>query len=316
MYAALNKGNIVSNPYTLAKYVTDKKQAHSIRQAISLVAKLSPKVTATAKASFDYQRTTRDNYYPINTTRGRRNNGEASQAFSENNKLYLETNVRFRKRYNKHLIDAILLGTYEQNNIRTLFNKAIGYGSDLTTYYNFDNATENFVPVTQFREVGLLSSLARIGYNYKGKYFIDVNARIDASSKFAKNKKSAFFPSVALSWVASKEKIFRASKNIDLLKWRLSYGKTGSNPITPYQSLALMTPIRYNFNDQLVTGFYESNLANDNLTWENTNQFNTGIDLKLFDSALQMTLDSYYKRTENLLQNVKFTPFKWLQQQS
>ena len=59
----------------------------------------------------------------------------------------------------------------------------------------------------------------------------------------------------------------------------MSYGKIGSNPISPYQSLALMTPIRYNFNDEIITGFFESNLANDDLTWETTDQFNFGIDI-------------------------------------
>ena len=65
-----------------------------------------------------------------------------------------------------------------------------------------------------------------------------------------------------------------------------------------------MTPIRYNFNDELVTGYYESNLANDDLTWETTTQENLGIDLSLFDSRLNLTFDMYRKVTENLLQNV------------
>jgi hypothetical protein len=56
-----------------------------------------------------------------------------------------------------------------------------------------------------------------------------------------------------------------------------------------------MTPIRYNFNDEIITGFYESNLANDDLTWETTDQFNFGVDLGLFDSKLNFTVDMYHK---------------------
>jgi len=88
------------------------------------------------------------------------------------------------------------------------------------------------------------------------------------------------------------------------LKLRLSYGKTGSNPIAPYQSLALLSPIRYNFNNQLVTGYYESNLANDDLSWETTDQYNAGLDIGLFDSKVNITLDAYHKLTYDLLQNV------------
>ena len=304
IYAALNEGNIVSNPYTLANYVIDEKKSVTLRQVFSVVGKITPKLTGTIKGAFNYQRSTRDNYYPINTTRGRRNNGEASQASIENNKIYAEANIRYRNRFNAHRIDAILIGTYEKNNIRSLFNKAVGFGSDNTSFYNFASATEIFVPISQFREVGLLSGLLRVGYNFKRKYYLDFNTRVDASSKFATNNKSALFPSLALSWVISKERFLKKIDNISQLKLRFSYGKTGSNPISPYQSLALLTPIRYNFNNELVTGFYESNLANDDLTWEKTDQFNLGLDLSLFDSRLNLTIEAYHKSTRDLLQNV------------
>lgn len=304
VYAALNEGNIVSNPYTLARDVIDQKTALTIRQVFSVVGKIAPKLTGTIKGAYNYQRSTRDNYYPIATTRGRRNDGEASQASLENTKIYAEANLRYKNRFNAHRIDAIVLGTFEKNNIRSLFNKATGYGSDNTSFYNFSSATEIFVPISQFREVGLLSGLARVGYNYKRKYYVDLNARVDASSKFATNNKSALFPSIALSWVASKEPFLQKVAAISQLKLRLSFGKTGSNPISPYQSLALLTPIRYNFDNQLITGYFESNLANDDLTWEKTDQFNVGLDLSLFDSKWNLTIDAYHKLTHDLLQNV------------
>jgi len=308
IYAALNEGNIVSNPYTLAKYVIDEKKSVTLRQVFSMVGKISPKVTATIKGAYNYQRSTRDNYYPINTTRGRRNNGEATQASIENNKIYAEANLRYRNRFRAHRIDAILIGTYEKNSIRSLFNKGVGFGSDASSFYNFASATEIFVPISQFREVGLLSGLLRVGYNFKRKYYLDFNTRVDASSKFATNNKSALFPSIALSWFVSKEKFLKKIDEISELKLRFSYGKTGSNPISPYQSLALLTPIRYNFDDELVTGFYESNLANDDLTWEKTDQFNLGIDMSFFDSKLNFTIEAYHKLTKDLLQNVNLPP--------
>lgn len=304
IYSALNEGDLISNPYTLAKYVVDEKKSFTFRQALSLVGKITPKLTATLRGAFDYQKNTRDNYYPTNTTRGYVNNGEASQSYSENRKIYAEGNLRYRNRFNAHRIDATLVTTYEQNAIRSLFNKATGFANDNTTFYNFNAADEIFVPISQYREIGLLSALSRVGYNYNRKYFIDINARIDASSKFAENKKSAVFPSVAISWALSKERFIRRIKKINNLKLRLSYGKTGSNPISPYQSLALMSPIRYNFDDELVIGFYEQNLENDNLTWETTDQFNVGLDIGMFDSRLNITLDAYHKLTYDLLQNV------------
>jgi TonB-linked SusC/RagA family outer membrane protein len=304
IYSDLNEGNIISNPYTLATQVIDLKESFNFMQNISLTAKITPKLTAIVKGAFNFQRSARDSYYPISTTRGRRNNGEATQSFIENKKIYAETSLRYRNRFKAHRIDAILVGTLEQNSIRSTFNKAFGFGSDATSFYDFQAATDVLVPNTNFREFGLLSGLFRVGYSYKNKYYIDVNTRIDASSKFAENNKSAIFPSLAFSWVLSKEKFLRKSETISEMKLRLSYGRTGSNPIAPYQSLALLSPIRYNFDNQLVTGFFESNLANDDLTWETTDQFNVGLDASLFNSKINVTIDAYYKSTKDLLQNV------------
>lgn len=305
IYANLNEGNIVSNPYTLAKDVTDLKKSTTFTQIFSMVGKISPKLTSTIKGSFEYRRSTRDNYYPVNTTRGRINNGEASQAYIESNKIYGEANLRYRNRFGAHRLDAILIGTYEKSVFRSLFNKAIGYGSDNTSFYNFSSSTEIYVPISEFKQVGLLSSVLRIGYNYKRKFYIDFNTRIDASSKFAANNQSAIFPSVALSWVISNERFLRQVNEVSKLKLRFSMGQTGSNPISPYQSLSLLSPIRYNFENELAIGYFESNLANNDLTWEKTDQFNIGFDLSLFDSSVNLTIDAYNKRTKDLLQNVR-----------
>ena len=305
IYSILNEGNVVSNPYSLAKYVIDSKKSFSFRQTLQIVSRITPKLTATFKGSYNFQKSNRDNYYPLNTTRGRNTNGQASQSFLEHSKSYAEVNFRYRNKFQDHRLDATLVGTYENNEIRSILNKARGFGTDATSFYNFASAEEILTPITQFREVGLLSALFRVGYNYKRKYFIDVNARIDASSKFSTNNKSALFPSLAFSWFASKEEFLKKYNNLSELKFRISYGKIGSNPISPYQSLALMTPIRYNFNDEIITGFFESNLANDDLTWETTDQFNFGIDLGLLDSKLNFTLDLYHKVTSDLLQNVQ-----------
>ena len=69
-----------------------------------------------------------------------------------------------------------------------------------------------------------------------------------------------------------------------------------------------MTPIRYNFNDEIITGFYESNLANDDLTWETTDQINFGFDLAILDQKINVVFDMYHKLTKDLLQYVQLPP--------
>ncbi|GAA4818076.1 TonB-dependent receptor [Litoribaculum gwangyangense] len=303
-YAELNEGNIISNPFTLARDVTDLKENYNLIQNLAVTAKITPNLTGVVKGAYNFQKSDRDIYYPTNTTRGRRNNGEASQASRQYRKLYGEVNLRYRNRFGKHRIDAVAIGTVEDVRIRTMFNRAFGFGSDVLEFYDLSAATDILPPESNFLDSRLLSSILRVGYNYKRKYFLDVNARIDASSKLAKGNKANFFPSVALAWLASDEKFLRKSEAISNLKFRLSYGRVGNDAIPPFQSLSLGEAIRYNFNGQIATGFIESNLPNPNLKWELTDQFNFGVDLGLKNDKVNVTIDTYYKLTSDLLQNV------------
>ncbi|WP_242084842.1 SusC/RagA family TonB-linked outer membrane protein [Aestuariivivens sediminis] len=304
IYSDLNEGNQISNPYTLARDVTDLKENYNLIQNLAVTAQISPKLTGVVKGAYNFQKSNRDIYYPTNTTRGRRNNGEASQASRQYRKLYGEVNLRYRNRFGKHRIDAVAVGTLEDVRIRTMFNRAFGFGSDVLEFYDLSAATDILPPVSNFLDSRLLSSILRIGYNYKRRYFVDVNARVDASSKLAKGNKANFFPSVALAWLASDEKFLRKSETISNLKFRLSYGRVGNDAIPPFQSLSLGEAIRYNFNGQIATGFIESNLPNPNLKWELTDQFNFGVDLGLVNDKINLTIDTYYKLTSDLLQNV------------
>ena len=307
VYADLNDGNEISNPFTLARDVVDLKENYNFIQNLSVTTKITPKLTAIARGAFNLQQSNRDVYYPTNTTRGRRNNGEASQASRQYQKLYGEANLRYINRFGNHRIDAVAVGTIEDVTIRTLFNRAFGFGSDVLQFYDLSAATDILPPESDFTRFRLASGIVRVGYNFKRKYFLDVNARVDASSKLAKGNKASFFPSVALSWAVSEEDFLRQSKSISNLKLRLSYGRVGNDAIPAFQSLPLGEAIRYNFNGQIVTGVVETNLPNPNLSWELTDQFNFGVDLGL-KKGISVTVDTYYKITNDLLQNVILPP--------
>lgn len=304
IYADLNEGTPISNPFTLARDVVDLKENYNIIQNLAVTTKITPKLTAIVRGAVNLQTVKRDMFYPTTTTRGRFNNGEASQASRDYRKIYGEVNLRYRNRFGKHRIDAVAIGTVEEVKIRTMFNRAFGFGTNAFEFYDLSAATDILPPQSNFVDFRLLSGIVRVGYNYKRKYFLDVNTRLDASSKLSKGNKASIFPSVAMSWLASNEKFLKKSDFINNLKFRLSYGRVGNDGIPPFQSLSLGDAVRYNFNGQIVTGIVETNLPNPDLTWELTDQFNFGIDLGLKDSRINFTFDTYYKLTSDLLQNV------------
>ena len=92
----------INKNYQPSFNVIDSKKSISFRQTFQIVGRINPKLTATLKGSYNFQKSNRDNYYPLNTTRGRNTNGQASQAFLENSKSYAEINFRYRNKFQNH----------------------------------------------------------------------------------------------------------------------------------------------------------------------------------------------------------------------
>ncbi len=152
----------------------------------------------------------------------------------------------------------------------------------------------------------LLSYMGRLNYVWKDKYLATLSYRADASSVFGDKNKWGYFPSASLAWRISQEGFLRDSRIINDLKLRASYGITGNQGISPYQSLASLGSgqwYSYPWNGQAVTdiGFGVSGIANPELKWESTTQTNIGIDLSMFKGRLVSTIDVYRKVTDDLL---------------
>ena len=114
-----------------------------------------------------------------------------------------------------------------------------------------------------------------------------------------------FFPSGAFAWKLGEEDFVKNLDWVDNLKLRTSYGLTGNQEIPTYRSLATLSPSFYNFGGALVPGFGPSRLANPDLRWEKTTQFDIGLDFSLFNRRVDVTLDYYNKKTTDLLLDVR-----------
>jgi len=178
------------------------------------------------------------------------------------------------------------------------------YANDAYPSSSFDviNAGANIYPGNiGFQSYALESYFGRIMLNWDNKYVFNASLRSDGSSRFSKNKRYGYFPSVSFAWLASEEKFFPESDKINELKLRLSWGKTGSMAgIGNYAPLSLVTSGGGSYNGS--AGFQLSQDAQE-LTWEKANQFNVGIDLALFNSRLNLTADAFYQKTTDLLFN-------------
>ncbi len=156
-----------------------------------------------------------------------------------------------------------------------------------------------------FIEWSILSYFARADYIWKNKLFLTATGRVDGSSRFAENNKYAFFPSGALAYRVSEEPFLQDSETINNLKLRVGYGITGNQEIGVFQSLALFgiddVDNGYTFGSGQGNPIIPLGLANPDLKWESTEQYNVGIDLGLWNNRIGLTADYYHKNTEDLL---------------
>lgn len=155
----------------------------------------------------------------------------------------------------------------------------------------------------------MMSGLFRLNYNYKYKYYVTASFRADGSSKFPTANRWGYFPSAGLSWNFNREDWLKNVSWLSNGKLRATWGLTGNNRTsTPYDFYSQIstqpgsaTSYDYVFNGKIVPGYYPSNMSNDNLKWETTEQWNVGMDVSFFDSRLKVTADWYLKNTRDLL---------------
>jgi TonB-linked SusC/RagA family outer membrane protein len=155
---------------------------------------------------------------------------------------------------------------------------------------------------SSYREASLVSYLARVNYDFKGKYLLTGSLRYDGSSKLA--DKWALFPSFAAAWRVSEESFMQADWLSDL-KLRFSYGNSGNNNgVGPYATKAgpdTGNTILYNFGGTTVSGFGPGAPVNENLAWEKTRELNLAVDFGLFEGRVSGSVDIYDKLSDGLL---------------
>ena len=170
----------------------------------------------------------------------------------------------------------------------------------------------------------LVSALTRINYTFDNRFLFTFTARADGSSKFGSNNKWAFFPSGAFSWKMHEERFIRNLNVFDVLKIRASYGISGNQGISAYQTLSRYGQHKYFNGGKWVTaigpgyqsgttgqdGIYAlwSGIPNKGLKWETTAQVDLGLDMSFFGNRLNVTFDWYDKRTSDLLRERNIAP--------
>lgn len=214
-----------------------------------------------------------------------------------------ENTINYNRAFGKHSLDFLAGFAQQKSTTEGHVSSSSNFVSDSFTYNDLGSGTVLGTPRSSYSAWALQSVLGRLNYGFNERYFATVTVRADGSSRFGSDNKWGVFPSGAIGWNIHRESFFNV-RNINALKLRLSAGLTGNQEIPPYQSLARMAYLRYNFNNVLVGGFAPGSYGNSQLGWETTTQYNAGIDLAIFQNRISLITDVYYKETNDLLLEV------------
>lgn len=222
--------------------------------------------------------------------------GSAFEAVTFNQRWFSEISANYSNTFaDVHDIDAIVLGSWEENDVEVQTTQGTDFPSDQTRSIAAAATTEGSSTSTAF---GLRSITSRINYSFDDRYLLTVNGRVDESSRFGEGHQAGFFPSASVAWRLSNESFMDEFDFLNQFKLRGSVGITGNQSgIDNFASRALYGVSSFNSTPTLAP----NQLSNPNLKWEETTEYTVGLDLAVLEERFSLTVDVYKKDTDDLL---------------
>ncbi|MCG8307743.1 MAG: SusC/RagA family TonB-linked outer membrane protein [Cytophagales bacterium] len=291
-------GSVNRNPYLYAKESLENERSQSVilnaNLRYELFDDLTLNVIAGAEKGALEERSFKNKYLENQT--------EAQRTYDDLLNWQVTGTITYDKTFNdSHNLNAV--GGYEMSEFVSNYFEAFGkdLGVSSVGYNNLSLATSQTIS-SGYIKSSLLSYFTRANYNYKSKYFFTGTWRADGSSKFAEGNKWGYFPSFALSWRASEEPFVKNLGIFDNLKVRGSWGITGNQAIDPYATFSSLAGAGYSYTTSTYyPGYTPSIPASTNLKWEETEQFNIGLDFGFMDNRLSFSFEYFRKNTTDLL---------------
>lgn len=225
--------------------------------------------------------------------------------------MWLNENLlSIKKSLGNHDFDVLLGLSFQGDQVNSIGGYGKGSPSDLIHYvtwrgnaYDSDKNRQLKEYASSIEKSTMVGVFGRVNYNYKQKYYLSMTLRRDASSKFGENTRWGTFPSFALGYTFTEEPFMNWSKSfLDYGKIRLSYGKSGRQFESPYLAFGVLTVGTTTFHgNQTIAPYWVNGMINPKLSWEETEQFDAGLDLDFCDHRIGIVLDYYYRYTDKLL---------------
>ena len=305
-------GSTNNNPRGIIDNVFSPKGQYRMQLQGYIDIKLLKELRFRSSNSFNFNFTETDTYQNV----GAKSAGDSNRGYYTSSKsinLASENTLNYSKKFKGiHQLDGLLgASVYKYTNKRTGI-LGFDFPTDYIHYLSAAGRIDQYEGTTLRtgtwkNDNAMVSYFSRVNYALKDRYLLSVSLRTDGSSKFGKDNKWGWFPSVSAGWRISEESFIKErAKWLNQLKLRLSYGVTGTDAIESYAITDLLDSAGYILgegNGSVVSGLANNSasLGNRALQWEQTNQANFGLDISLLNNRIGLTFDYYYSITKSLL---------------
>ena len=303
--STIREGYTSPNPVALA--MMDEILLKRKKLSGNIYAELTPikHITWRTELGFDMGESDANRYKPMIDLGGWvRSQNSISYQKNSNYFWQLKNYLTYANQWGKHSVTAMV----GQECWESRWNYLSGSNTDLPSdeVHNVALATGTPAISSGFGSSSMASFFTRETYNYGDRYLGTYTYRYDGSSNFGPKNRWAGFHSVALAWRFSNEKFFEPVKKvIDNGKLRLGWGQTGNSSIGSYAWGAAITRMP----SALGMGFRPSNIPNTSIRWESQEQYNVGLDLGFFNGRLNLTVDAYYKKSDDMLMSMQLPSY-------
>jgi len=302
----------VANPPAYIHHSINTVKQNSFNVGIKPVWQLTPEISISEHFDYYLNKTNEDYYRPYLYSApvfiqgiGDSYNARMSQVM-RSNLIFSDTRINYNKKFGvQHTLNAyagirIIYNVYESD-------YAEGHNSRSNSSVNLRGSFRNLVTDGINEETKSISNYIHTSYNFDGRYFADAVLSLDASSRFGNETIGGInlfgtswgvFPSVNGAWLVSSEQFMKEAESINLLKIRAGFGMSGNDNIPLYQSRAYFGAVKL---QGVASGLVLSNLANPAIQWESTGRATAGFDLAILDERLQITVDVFSSKTNQLL---------------
>ena len=303
--STIREGYTSPNPVALA--MMDEILLKRKKLSGNIYAELTPikHITWRTELGFDMGESDANRYKPMIDLGGWvRSQNSISYQKNSNYFWQLKNYLTYANQWGKHSVTAMV----GQECWESKWNYLSGSNTDLPSdeVHNVALATGTPSISSGFGSSFMASFFTRETYNYGDRYLGTYTYRYDGSSNFGPKNRWAGFHSVALAWRFSNEKFFEPVKKVfDNGKLRLGWGQTGNSSIGSYAWGAAITRMP----SALGMGFRPSNIPNTSIRWESQEQYNVGLDLGFFNGRLNLTVDAYYKKSDDMLMSMQLPSY-------